>query len=187
MSKFDWSVVQKFYDKGHSSRETANHFQMSTRTFTLAARSGKVITRSKSDASKNGASKRPPHSVETKEKLSIIARKRGFGGKNYRKTFYVNGICLESTYELALANELTENSIQWVRPGRFKWIDEVGVERTYTPDFYLPDYNVYLDPKNDYLIKIDIDKINRVCLQNNIKVLILNKNQLTWNYIAGLV
>lgn len=42
-----------------------------------------------------------------------------------------------------------------------------GIKHTYTPDFYLPEYNVYLDPKNDYLINNinpglgfkDVDKI----------------------------
>ena len=59
-------------------------------------------------------------------------------------------------------------------------------KHTYTPDLYLPDYNVYLDPKNDFLIEninptlgySDKDKINWVMEQNGVRVIILNKNQL---------
>jgi hypothetical protein len=61
-----------------------------------------------------------------------------------------------------------------------------GIIHYYTPDFYLPEYDIYLDPKNDFLIEninpvlgyTDIDKIHQVELENNIKVLILNKDQL---------
>lgn len=61
----------------------------------------------------------------------------------------------------------------------------------YTPDFYLPDYNLYLDPKNDFLINninpklgyADSYKIEQVMLQNNIRIIILNKEQLSWDYI----
>lgn len=31
--------------------------------------------------------------------------------------------------------------------------DDDGKQRRYVPDFYLPKYDLYLDPKNDYLIK----------------------------------
>ena len=56
-------------------------------------------------------------------------------------------------------------------------------------------YDVYLDPKNDYLIEngqlgtgySDSQKIDWVCKQNNIKVLILNKNQLNWKAIKSLI
>lgn len=32
------------------------------------------------------------------------------------------------------------------------YTDNEGNLRYYYPDFYLEDYNVYLDPKNDYLL-----------------------------------
>ena len=50
------------------------------------------------------------------------------------------------------------------------WTDKDGNKRRYYPDFYLPDYNVYLDPKNRYLIKVDEYKINRVIKENGIKL-----------------
>lgn len=55
--------------------------------------------------------------------------------------------------------------------------------------------DVYLDPKNDFLIENinpgtgikDIDKIHLVESQNNIRCIILNKNQLTWDEIHKLI
>jgi len=127
------------------------------------------------------------HSQKTKEKLSKIAIDRGFGGKNYRKTFYYNGYVLESSYELLLAKELDNNNIVWKRPKRFYWIDITGKKRHYTPDFYLPDFNVYLDPKNNYLIRTDIEKIKLCSEQNNVKIIVLSKDQLYWNIILNLL
>lgn len=56
---------------------------------------------------------------------------------------YNNHCYLDSTWELILANSLDKQGIRWIRPKRFILSDGRG----YTPDFFLPDYNVYLDPK----------------------------------------
>jgi hypothetical protein len=184
---FNWPEIQAFYDTGNSSGKTAKQFGMSGKTLFLAAKRGDFVTRSRSEAATVGSTTRPPHSQVTKDKLSKIASDREFGGKNYRKTFPYKGVVLESSYELALAQELDGEGIAWVRPKRFYWTDDTGRRRHYTPDFFLPDYGIYLDPKNDYLIKIDSDKINRVMLQNDIRVLVLSKSQLSWSYIASVV
>jgi len=59
--------------------------------------------------------------------------------------------------------------------------------RKYYPDFYLSEYDVYLDPKNDWLIQTDSEKIRRCCKQNNIRVFILKENQLEWNKIKNII
>jgi len=51
----------------------------------------------------------------------------------------------------------------------------------------LVNFKIYLDPKNDYLIKMDAEKISRVAEQNNVKVLVLNEKQLQWDIIKGLI
>lgn len=79
----------------------------------------------------------------------------------------VDGVSLESSFEILVAKSLDENNIRWSRPKRFQYVDLNDKKHTYTPDFYLPDYDVYLDPKNDYLIThvnpslgyMDVDKI----------------------------
>jgi hypothetical protein len=86
-------------------------------------------------------------------KQSLQAKERGFGGVRQSKKINYKGILLGSTYELKLAKSLDENNIIWTKPKRISYIDPFGKERTYEADFYLPSYDVYLDPKNDFLIK----------------------------------
>lgn len=132
----------------------------------------------------------------TRHKLSESAIRRNFGGFNFRnKGIYYNGLKLDSSYEVTVAKSLDNNNIKWIRPKSIYYIDNTGKRRRYIPDFYLPDYNVYLDPKNDYLINSinkslgysDVDKINWVMQQNNVKIIILNKNQLEWKIIKTLI
>lgn len=134
------------------------------------------------------------HTETEKQWLRECALKNGLGGFNWRRGILYNGIKLDSSYEVMVAESLDFNNIKWERPGRFKYYVD-GKEHYYTPDFYLPDYDIYLDPKNDYLINntnphlgfIDCEKINWVEQQNNIKIFILNKDQLSWDYIKTLL
>jgi hypothetical protein len=131
------------------------------------------------------------HTDEFKKRLSEIAKKDGRGGVKASKRILYNGFTLGSTYPLTLAKSLDDNKIQWLVPDRLTYIDPNGISRTYKPDFYLPLYDIYLDPKNDFLINnpnptygfSDIEKIALVCSQNNVMVLILDKNELSWNAV----
>lgn len=135
------------------------------------------------------------HNENTKKKLSEIAKKNGLGGVTQSRWIKYNGKTLGSSYELKLVQSLDENNIRWDVCKRFNYIDPIGKVRTYTPDIYLIDFNVYLDPKNDFLINnvnpslgfSDIEKIRLVMIQNNIKIIILNKDQLEWQQIKALV
>lgn len=136
-----------------------------------------------------------PHSEEHKQKMRELAIQRHLGGWHTSRTFDYKGIKLDSQYELDVAKELDENQIKWERPTYFIWKDENGIEHRYYPDFYLPEYNVYLDPKNDYLINnksvrfgiTDTEKIKLVCEQNEIRIVILDKNNLSWEKIKELI
>lgn len=92
-------------------------------------------------------------------------------------------IYLESSYELAVAQSLDLNMVKWERPKFLPWVDLYGVKRKYYPDFYLPDYDVFLDPKNEFITKRDLPKISAVISQNNVKVLLLSKAELDWDTI----
>ena len=91
-------------------------------------------------------------------------------------------VWLESSYEYRVAVDLDSNNVSWSRPKYLKYGN-----KKYFADFYLVDYDVYLDPKNDYLITLDQEKIKQVCDENNVVVHILNKHQLSWEYISGLI
>ena len=133
-------------------------------------------------------------SDEHKKILSESAKKHGLGGVRQSKWIRYNGRTLGSSYEHTLAIDLDANDIKWDTCSRIKYIDLNGKHRTYTPDIYLIDYDIYLDPKNDYLINNvnprlgfkDCDKIKLVEEQNNVKVFILNSTQLTWKAVKHI-
>jgi len=76
---------------------------------------------------------------------------------------YINSIVvLESTWELKVAKLLDSKLIRWIRPESLTWIDKKNKERQYYPDFYLNDYNLFLDPKNPYCMKLDKFKMEYI-------------------------
>jgi hypothetical protein len=142
----------------------------------------------KSASEKNTGKKRPNmHSVETKSKLSAYAKDRGLGGyrphpnrgKYYKDTWF------DSHWEVKVAESLDENNISWVRPKTgFIW-NESG--NKYYPDFFLPEFGVYLDPKNPYLMIKDSIKLQNASEINDIIIIPLNEDQLTWSKIFPLI
>lgn len=125
-------------------------------------------------------------SLETRRKLSEKAVAR-IKHSPYSKHFEYKGHILESTYEYMCALILDSLEVKWtkVRYG-FDWSDGLQI-RKYIPDFYLPDYDLYLDPKNDYLISKDQEKINSAMKLNKIKVVVLSVEQLTTEYISDIL
>lgn len=71
-------------------------------------------------------------------------------------------IILESSWEVEIARWLSESCIRWTRPKHIPWVDSSGKRRRYFPDFYLPDYGAYLDPKNSYQAQIGEEKLRAV-------------------------
>ena len=96
---------------------------------------------------------------------------------------------MDSGSELKFVMLLEKNGISWIKntDKSFLYIGVDAKEHKYYPDFYLIDYNIYLDPKNSYLIKKHAFKIENAQIRNNIKVLILNESQLKWNVIKTLL
>ena len=110
--------------------------------------------------------KRKSCSPECKTHLSV-------GNRTYRngrrKLFYYFNkhqdkiVVLESTWEYNLAQWLDEKEIVWERPLYIKWYDEYKQkQRLYYPDFYLPEINLYLDPKNPTALRLEKHKMDQV-------------------------
>lgn len=137
-----------------------------------------------------------PLSAEAKLHLSEHAKKNCYE-KHFgqRKTFNYNGFNFQSSFEVTVAKNLDMCNIRWVQPKRLSYIANDGKQHHYTADFYLPDYDVYLDPKNDYLIEninptlgySDVEKIHWVMEQNNVKIIVLNKNELEWSAVKNKI
>ena len=84
---------------------------------------------------------------------------------------------LDSSYERKVAKFLDLNKIEWIRPEPLLWIDLNGKEHHYFPDFYLPKYDVYLDPKNDYCFNVQKEKISYI-KDHYQNVIFLHKSEL---------
>lgn len=118
-------------------------------------------------------------SNSTKE---ILSKKRseflettGKGGFHNIRWYKIKNILSEEyivrgTWELKVAEWLNANDILWKRKIYLQYEKE-GLKRTYTPDFYLPTTNQYIEVKG-YFSQLDKEKLNLVQEQNNINLLL---------------
>ena len=187
-NNYDWSVIQTEYDSGLSIRALATKYGMATRSFTLAMKRGDLKTRDRSAAGKKSYEVNGPRkwSTEAKERHSETMSHKMANRKVASKRFVHNGIVLESSWEKAVAVALDESGISWTRPKPVMYNDN-GQTRRYYPDFYLPEYDCYLDPKNSFVAKRDERKLSLVREQNNINLIVLDEHQLTWAAIQQLI
>ena len=133
----------------------------------------------------------PQKEFERRQKLSKSAKNLRFGG--YRpnagrsKKFKVidsfgTETTLQSTYELLCSELLNELGIKWIRPKTLKYDG-----KNYFADFYLTEYDIYLDPKNNYKAKQDEEKIRKVIEQNDVKVFVLTKDMLNIEFLTSVI
>ena len=172
--------VQKLYDSGLSLKKLAKKLGVSERTIQRL----NLVTRDKSVAGKIADRN---FSQAGLARLSELAKARSLGG--YRphpnKGERYNDMWFDSKWEVKVAQSLDEHGIKWSRPRNgFVWTDS---GRKYYPDFYLPEFDVYLDPKNSYLQVKDAEKLTEAQKRNNIKVLMLSESQLSWEDIKTLL
>ena len=95
-------------------------------------------------------------------------------------------INLQSSYEKLVAEILDKLNIDWIRPKSMFYFDMDGKRRRYFPDFYLPKYDLYLDPKNDYLITKDKVKIQQAEVLNDCRIIVISKENITEDYFKSL-
>ena len=118
------------------------------------------------------------HSPETIEKIRQAALKSNHRRlvRSVREYKRVDGniVLLDSSWEEMLAHRLDSLSIDWIRPEPLKWIDNKGNVRNYFPDFYLPKYDLFIDPKNPEAYRQQGEKVE--WLTKNINNLIILKS-----------
>ena len=79
---------------------------------------------------------------------------------NRGKKCVYKGITFDSLWEKKVAIFLESKNMNWDRPEvSLPWFDRKGKQRKYFPDFYLIDYNIYLDPKNKQVQKDQEEKL----------------------------
>lgn len=188
--KIDWNEVQKTYDDGFSCREIGEIYKISQSTIRNARIEGLLKIRNSKDGfrifidklSEDGRKKHFGHSSNPNKSRGGYREKAGRSKKFYMNDSYGNQVCLQSSYEKRLAEILDLEQIKWIRPKFLRYDD-----KKYFADFLLVDYQIYLDPKNNFLAKKDKDKIKKVCEQNSVDVFILTKDKICINYIRSLI
>lgn len=123
-----------------------------------------------------------PNRKSCSDKCSVLAR----GGSRFKNIKYKN-VFFDSSWEVKVAQQLDENDIKWTRPKGLTYTNDQNKLKKYVPDFYLPDYDVYLDPKNEYVRFLQKQKLKDVDKYLKIKLILLNKSQLSWDKIQKLI
>lgn len=99
----------------------------------------------------------------------------------YKRNQY-NGVRFDSSWEAVVAKFLDDNKVKWERGISLNYEDAEGKTRRYFPDFYLPDYDLYVEPKNKLLVERDRHKLK--FFESKIKLLYGDLNhileQLDW-------
>jgi len=104
-------------------------------------------------------------SEERKKKISDSVNnriKKDEWHNSFRKSSKLkhNGEIFDGRWEILIAEMLSENEIKWERnKKRFEYFFE-GKNRSYLPDFYLPDFDTYIEVKG-YATKKDESKWNQ--------------------------
>ena len=125
--------------------------------------SGNYVLSDESRQKMSSASKGRLHTEESKMLMSEKQRasKHRRLRKSVQEYICVDGsiVKMDSSWEVAMAKRLDFLGINWIRPEPFEWIDKEGLKHNYFSDFYLPKYDLYLDPKNPYAYTTQIEKI----------------------------
>lgn len=110
------------------------------------------------------------HTNKEKKKISegirkaIINNPESYSSSNVNgrvKHYEYNNVILDGKWELEVAKFLDANNIKWEKPNKgipYNWNNSVHL---YFPDFYLPEFNYYIEVKG-YQRDRDISKWNAV-------------------------
>ncbi|MBK26148.1 MAG: hypothetical protein CME70_19275 [Halobacteriovorax sp.] len=97
-------------------------------------------------------------------------------------------VSMDSSWETAFAKRLDELGVKWVRDESMHFLYHTirGRKRKYIPDFYLPDYGVYIEVKG-YWTDAARHKMKDVQEKNPIKIVILESLDEINNFEVPLI
>lgn len=146
-----------------------------TNQYIKAKKEGRTIIISEETRKKlSKSSKGRKHTIETKEKIS---KKLSIVNKGGRCKWYtLDGQKIQGTWELNFAKKCKELNIKWdkikTNAFTFVYVDENFKKHHYTPDFFLEEYNLFIEIKGFWWGN-DKQKMNWVIQQNNLTNLIV--------------
>jgi len=185
--KYNWTDIQNYYNLGHSWREIMVMFGVSMRGIQMATKRNDFISHRTFNESVKLANKKKPKYYMSEEKrfeLSKTQSEKNRGGRS--KWFDVNGIKVQGTWERNFALLLCNKNINWRRGTPLKYCID-GKNKHYTPDFYLPDYDLNIEIKG-YWWGSDKRKIDCIIQQYpNIKLTILEDDKIFEDFLINLI
>ena len=112
--------------------------------------------------------------MAVKKKRRWRRRRRFWSKKSDYVTVDGETVSMDSTWEVACAKRLDELGIRWIRnPSiKLKYTTRGRRARNYIPDFYLPDYDVYIEVKG-YWTDAARHKMKDVQQRHPVKIIIL--------------
>jgi len=162
------------------TKETDDRVKLGTETYKARIKSGEITP---SFLGRH-------HSEETKRKMSDFHSHATFQRVCKKTQPYTKKdgtvVMLDSSWEIKLAEILDDLNINWIRPKPVEWYDQSGKLHHYFSDFFLEDYNLYLDPKNDYCFVAQAEKIEYVRTHYD-NVLFMHKDQVTKEFVLNLI
>ena len=173
---YDWVEIQKDYDAGLSFRGLQKKYGLAFNSLVNAKNRGDLITRTKSEAQKHRIEEHGPTVMgkDARQRLSERMSQHNPGGKS--KWFEVNGKKVQGTWERTFAIYCNENNIVWDRCKPWKYVLD-GKTKSYTPDFYLPAFGLYVELKGRWWGN-DRAKMDAVIEQHpDKKIFIIEKEQ----------
>ncbi|MCK4815032.1 hypothetical protein KA005_04620 [bacterium] len=146
IKKYDWNQVQKDYDSGLSYRDIAKKYGMSQQSIANAKKRGDMKTRTRSEGGLLRFKNHPPHKMgaAARERQSKLMSENNPGGRS--KWFEVAGKKVQGTWERDLALYFEAHNIIWERCKPMPYVID-DIKKNYTPDFYLPEQNLYVEVK----------------------------------------
>lgn len=186
--ELELSIIEA-YNSGLSYNDLFKKFNIKKCQVLRLRNEGKLKPRTLSESCKNRLLRKPETksrmSLERRRELSIEQSLRNRGGKS--KWFEVSGQKVQGTWERDFALKLNELNIKWIKPSTnnsvFRYTLD-GKERSYAPDFFLPEYNVYLELKG-YWWGNDREKMNAVIKQHSDKNIIIIERDKYKKFLDG--
>lgn len=173
---YNWKQIQKDYDSGLSYRNLEEKYGVTQNAIANAKKRGVLVTRSRSESMKLHFKTAPANIMgnEARKRQSTKMSEHNPGGKS--KWFEIDGKKVQGTWELNFAKYCNKNYIKWQRCKPWKYVLD-GKEKSYTPDFYLPDKDLYVEIKGRWWGN-DKQKMDSVITQHpDKKILILEKEK----------
>ena len=169
---------QTAWNKG-LTKNTSNTVKQISQNISYQYKTGKLVP----------GFKGKKHSDISKKKMSksALASKHQRICKKTEPYLKMDGtiVNLDSSYERILAKILDDQKIKWIRPKPLIWVDKENIQHHYFPDFYLEDFNIYLDPKNEYCFRVQKEKIDYI-KKHYLNCFFLHEHDLTKEFIMSL-